>query len=59
MTQNSHPTYSVFYGKQNVEQASLFSPPQIEITLQTGADSDCDSGEMKYLILTVLVVSYT
>ena len=34
----SHLTYNVFYGKQNVEQASLFPPPQIEITLQTGAD---------------------
>ena len=31
-TNLSHLTYSVFYGKQNVEQASLFPPPQIEIT---------------------------
>ena len=52
----SHPTFSVFYRKQNVEQAPLCFPAQIEITLQTGAD--CDSGEMKYLIFTVLVVSH-
>ena len=52
----SHPTFSVFYGKQNVEQAPLCFPAQIEITLQTGAD--CDSGEMNYLIFTVLVVSH-
>ena len=53
----NHLANRVFYGEQNVEQAPLCFPPQIEITLQTGAD--CDRGEMKYLIFTVLVFSHT